>query len=128
VSGIFVTYSGASTGGTNGLVFSGGNITFNSNGTSDYPNGGEVFINIPGATATAGQIVITANALSAGNGTSSDEGASPAVVADLYEKIGKLQVEKDFLSKVLKRQAASSARAQSTGRMNPCRSETNVNC
>jgi transposase len=32
-----------------------------------------------------------------------DEGASAAVVADLYEKIGKLQVEKDFLSKVLKR-------------------------
>ena len=32
-----------------------------------------------------------------------DEGASPAVVADLYSKIGKLQVERDFLSKVLKR-------------------------
>jgi transposase len=32
-----------------------------------------------------------------------DEGASPAVVADLYSKIGKLQVERDFLSKALKR-------------------------
>ena len=32
-----------------------------------------------------------------------DEGTSPEVVADLYEKIGKLQVEKDFLAKVLKR-------------------------
>jgi transposase len=31
-----------------------------------------------------------------------DEGASPAVVADLYSKIGKLQVERDFLSKALK--------------------------
>ena len=32
-----------------------------------------------------------------------DDGASPEVVADLYEKIGKLTVERDFLSKVLKR-------------------------
>lgn len=31
------------------------------------------------------------------------EGSSPQVVAELYEKIGKLQVERDFLSKVLKR-------------------------
>lgn len=31
------------------------------------------------------------------------EGATPQVVAELYEKIGKLQVERDFLSKVLKR-------------------------
>jgi hypothetical protein len=28
---------------------------------------------------------------------------SPEVVAELYEKIGKLQVEKDFLAKALKR-------------------------
>jgi transposase len=31
------------------------------------------------------------------------EAVSAEVVADLYEKIGKLQVERDFLSKVLKR-------------------------
>ncbi len=31
------------------------------------------------------------------------EAVSPSVVSDLYEKIGKLQVERDFLSKVLKR-------------------------
>ncbi len=37
-----------------------------------------------------------------GNGKDSAE-ASDAVVAELYEKIGKLQVEKDFLSKALKR-------------------------
>jgi transposase len=32
-----------------------------------------------------------------------DQSASQAVVAELYEKIGKLQVENDFLGKVLKR-------------------------
>jgi transposase-like protein len=32
-----------------------------------------------------------------------DDSTSPAVVAELYEKIGKLQVENDFLGKVLKR-------------------------
>jgi hypothetical protein len=31
------------------------------------------------------------------------EGTTPQVVAELYAKIGKLQVERDFLSKVLKR-------------------------
>jgi len=31
------------------------------------------------------------------------ESASPAVVAELFEKIGKLQVQNDFLSRVLKR-------------------------
>lgn len=35
-----------------------------------------------------------------GNAKETDE---PAVVAELYSKIGKLQVENDFLSKVLKR-------------------------
>jgi transposase-like protein len=37
-----------------------------------------------------------------GNAKDADA-VSPAVVADLYEKIGKLTVERDFLSKVLKR-------------------------
>ena len=32
-----------------------------------------------------------------------DDETSPEVVADLYEKIGKLQVQNDFLSRVLKR-------------------------
>lgn len=31
------------------------------------------------------------------------DAVSQSVVSDLYEKIGKLQVERDFLSKVLKR-------------------------
>jgi len=32
-----------------------------------------------------------------------DGSAAPAVVAELYEKIGKLQVQNDFLARVLKR-------------------------
>jgi transposase len=36
-------------------------------------------------------------------GKKDDGETSPAEVAELYEKIGKLQVERDFLHKVLKR-------------------------
>ena len=36
-------------------------------------------------------------------GKKDDDETSPEVVADLYEKMGKLQVQNDFLSRVLKR-------------------------
>ncbi len=38
-----------------------------------------------------------------GSSKDSQDAISPAVVAELYEKIGKLTVERDFLSKALKR-------------------------
>jgi len=37
------------------------------------------------------------------NGKKDGDETSPTVVAELYEKIGKLQVEKDFLARVLNR-------------------------